>query len=402
MSSTTLPQSGTGSVLSKLPSLTGMRVIAALMVFFFHIGQLSPFRSTDTADTYSSVFGQGGWVGVGFFFILSGFVLTWSSRPSDTAPRFWRRRIAKVFPNHLVTSAAALIILVLAGQSVGGWKVFPALFLLQSWFPRIEISSAANSVSWSLSCELLFYLSFPLLIRVVDRIRPNRLWYWTGAVVAAILAVPLLARLMPAQPGLTFAPVSESEFWFVYVLPPVRTLDFLLGILLARIVRHGKWIRLDLGLSMVLVAAAYVCSAHVSWTFGLVAVTALPLGLMIAAAAQADLAGSWSPLRGRTMVWLGNVSFAFYLWHKMVLTEVRRWFGGPATAWGTPGALGYIALVSAITLLLSWALYSLVEEPAMHRWGKSGRARHAVHHHEARDRDGRPVTAPARETTPMP
>ncbi len=404
MSSTTPALEGTDPALSKLPSLTGMRVIAALMVFFFHIGQISPFRAADSTSTYSSLFGQGGWVGVGFFFVLSGFVLTWSSRASDTAPRFLRRRIAKVFPNHLVTSAAALLLLAATGQVLGGWKIFPAVFLVQSWFPQIEISSAANSVSWSLSCELLFYVSFPLLIRAVDRIERSRLWLWTGAVVAAIVAVPALAQLMPDQPGLSFAPVSESEFWFVYVLPSVRVLDFVLGILLARIVQHRKWIRLNLPSSMLLVVVAYACSALVPWTFGLVAVTALPLALMIAAAAEADITGAWSPLRSRTMVWLGNISFAFYLWHKLVLTEVRRLLGGPETAWDTPGALGYIALVFVITLLLSWALYQLVEEPAMRRWSRPRGERRTGRH--AGTADGLeahlPVPASGPAANPLP
>jgi peptidoglycan/LPS O-acetylase OafA/YrhL len=176
-----------------------MRVVAALMVFFFHLGQVPPFRSQMAADVYQNVFGQGGWVGVSFFFVLSGFVLTWSSRPTDTARRFWRRRVAKVFPNHLVTSVAAILLLVNAGQALGGWKVVPAIFLLQSWFPQIEISSAANSVSWSLSCELLFYLSFPLLIRLVDRARPSVV----TASGVGIRSAASLARAASASAGST-------------------------------------------------------------------------------------------------------------------------------------------------------------------------------------------------------
>jgi peptidoglycan/LPS O-acetylase OafA/YrhL len=45
--------------------------------------------------------------GVSFFFVLSGFVLTWSARPDDIATGFWRRRIARIYPVHLVTAGGA-------------------------------------------------------------------------------------------------------------------------------------------------------------------------------------------------------------------------------------------------------------------------------------------------------
>ena len=76
---------------SRLPSLTGMRFFAALMVFAFHAIVLNPFTSEGAQTVTNTVFGGGGFTGVTFFFILSGFVLTCAVRPRDSAPRFWRR-----------------------------------------------------------------------------------------------------------------------------------------------------------------------------------------------------------------------------------------------------------------------------------------------------------------------
>jgi peptidoglycan/LPS O-acetylase OafA/YrhL len=80
------------------------------------------------------------------------------------------------------------------------------------------------------------------------------------------------------------------------------------------------------------------------------------------------------------MVWLGNVSFAFYLWHKMILIEVRRQFGGPLTTWDTAAGLSYIALAGTLTMLVAWATYRYVEIPAMRRWStpRTPRARHTT------------------------
>src|SRR5688500_12797828 len=80
---------------SRLPSLTGARFIAAGLVFVFHATFAWPFASSGAQETSGLLFSQGGYTGVTFFFILSGFVLTWAVRPGDTTPRFWRRRFFK-------------------------------------------------------------------------------------------------------------------------------------------------------------------------------------------------------------------------------------------------------------------------------------------------------------------
>ncbi|WNI17265.1 acyltransferase family protein [Actinacidiphila sp. ITFR-21] len=148
-------------------------VIAALLVFLFHPLYEHPFADKGAAHVYNAIFGQGGWVGVGFFLVLSGFVLTWPARPTDTVGRFYRRRFLKVAPNHLVTYGAALVIFLVIGQTLGGWKTLPHLFLLHAWFPQFAIETSVNPVSWSLSVEALFSVSFPFLLRLVDRIRPG-------------------------------------------------------------------------------------------------------------------------------------------------------------------------------------------------------------------------------------
>src|SRR6185437_14997298 len=118
-------------------------------------------------------FGQGGWTGVSFFFILSGFVLTWSRNPKkDSTKAFWRRRFFKIYPNHLVTFIAAAFLLGLITKQVFNVRyAILNLLLLHSWFPQFPINNSFNDVTWSLSCEAFFYLCFPFLIRLIDRIR---------------------------------------------------------------------------------------------------------------------------------------------------------------------------------------------------------------------------------------
>lgn len=362
-------RSGDGRV-QRLPSLTGLRFIAALLVFVFHSMYEAPFADRSAQHAYALVAGQGGWAGVGFFFVLSGFVLTWSAREDDTVRRFWRRRVFKIVPNYLLTYAAAAILIVTAGASLGGWKVLPGIFMLQSWFPQLDVEASGNPVAWSMSCEALFYLSFPLLLLLVKRIRSNRLWLWALGICAVIGCVPLVSELLPTQPALFFAPASSWQYWFIYIFPPTRMLDFVLGILMARIVLSGKWIRLGFLPAAMLAVGAYVAAYHlVPWTYSLVAVTVLPMALLIAAGAAADVNGSWSPLRNRVAIWLGNVSFAFYLWHRLVIRYGHHAIGS-TRSWSTPEAIGMILAALAIALTLAGLTYAFVERPIMRRWSR--------------------------------
>ncbi|MFF3150535.1 acyltransferase family protein [Streptomyces sp. NPDC057927] len=92
-----------------LPSLTGLRWVAALLVFCLHTRNLGYFngQARHFADWG---FGAGS-TGVSFFFLLSGFVLGWSARSDDRPTAFWRRRFARLYPVHLVTACIAVFVM---------------------------------------------------------------------------------------------------------------------------------------------------------------------------------------------------------------------------------------------------------------------------------------------------
>ncbi len=374
---------------SRLPSLTGLRFIAALMVFGFH-GVLFAglFSSPAAVDTLGSVVGGGGWAGVSFFFVLSGFVLTWSARSTDTMRKFWRRRLFKIFPNHLVTAVVAFLLLISVTGAVADDTWLYNLLLIQAWFPDLTALYSGNVVSWSLSCELLFYLSFPLLYFAIRRIRPERLWAWAGVVVLAIFLVPTLATVLPeaqALAGGALMPINELtlwEQWFVASFPPVRMLEFVFGIFLGRIVITGQKIPVGLGGAAALAVAAYAITPLFPGPYRVAATMVVPLGLVIVAGARIDAANERSWLSSRFMVWLGEISFAFYMVHWLVLDYGHRLLG-QTTTWSTPVALAVLALLLGCAVLAAALLYTCVERPIMRRFANSRRT--------GRDRAAAPV-----------
>jgi peptidoglycan/LPS O-acetylase OafA/YrhL len=384
---------------SRLPSLTGIRFLAAFLVFICHVSLQKFFQSAATNNALIHVGLDFGWLGVEFFFILSGFVLTWSARPHDTPRRFWRRRLTKIYPNHFASWAVAIVLALVAGTAVTVPKMMPSLFLVHAWFPNNEVLSSINLPSWSLSCELLFYLSFPWLLHWVRKIPEERLWLSVGAVFAAIIALAVIATLaFPSTPHLSPFNMGFTQHWFVYQFPPARVLDFLLGIIMARIVITGRWIPMSLlAASMFLVAGCVVQHLLALTVYATTVPIVLPLALVIAAGAVGDVHGQASPFRAKTVIWLGEVSFALYMIHYLVLQFGHIALGGVHRTWAPTIVIGIALLLLGVSLAAAWLMYTFVEEPAMRHW-----SRPRIHPDQAATSRPPPVLEPREDTAPWP
>ncbi|MGY0071955.1 acyltransferase family protein (plasmid) [Streptomyces sp. QTS137] len=365
----------------RLPSLTALRFVAAFLVFVFHAHYLGIFSDTSVQEAYNFITSSAGGVGVSFFFVLSGFVLTWAVKPTDTMGKFWRRRFFKIFPSHAVVWLIIVAMLFASGTTTEVGPATANLFLVNAWVPDMNnLIFAVNGVTWSLSAEIAFYLLFPFLIPGINKIRANRLWYWAIAVSALALSVPLLSKAFlpgsPMFPG--YDQFSWPQMWFAYQFPLVRCLEFIVGILFARIVLSGRWVRLGLGPAALSVLAVYVGALWLPQLWSFAAPYSFPLGLLVAAAAADDLAGRGTLLARRPLVWLGEISYAFFLIHLNVLNSAQaafkgEWMGYGAfdrTSWSTPVAVLFLLGCLAVSIVLAWLLYRFVEMPVMRRWSR--------------------------------
>ena len=349
---------------STLRSLTGLRALAAGAVFLRHSGYL--FDHTSLRHVTLRLFVQGG-VGVSFFFVLSGFVLAWSWRPGLSA--FYRRRFARIYPAYLASTIAAAGLIWLIGGTVSTTAVVAVVLLVQSWSSSPSIFNALNSVSWSLSCEAFFYLLFPALILAAVRL----------PVVVRRLAFAAVAFDVIAIPTWVFGP----SVWLDYIFPPTRLLEFICGLLLALEVKSGRWPRVPLAVAWPIAIAGYLVAGEAGhWaTLGLTgaqgyaAVTIVPFVILIGAYATRDVAGEPSRMGSNVLVRLGEMSYAFYLVHYLVIQlfahYTRSWRPTLLEAIATAFALFIAALATAS------ALYFVVERPAERR------LRPALRRHEA-------------------
>ncbi|GAA4785317.1 acyltransferase [Streptomyces ziwulingensis] len=359
-----------------LPSLTGARFLAALLVFLYHstllsnpiapAGALTFVGDPGQAEDLAWFFGSCGYLGVSFFFVLSGFVLTWSHRPEDTAPHIWRRRLLKIFPNHLVTWALAMVLFAGAATPVASW--LPNLFLVHSFLSDPGTFSGVNPPAWSLCCELLFYLLFPLLIRPVRRIPERLLWAVAGAALVGIVVMDLVSTYLLADtPRVPQLPLSLPQMWFSYAFPPPRLFEFVFGMVLARLVMSGRVPRLHPLVVVALGVAGYAAALVLPAPFNFNLAAVVPIAAVICSLAAADLAGRRTLFAGRPAVWLGEISFAFYLVQGITLFYVRdRFLTGRHDL---PTAVLLEAAVLLLTLAAAYVLHRAVEQPVTRRFG---------------------------------
>jgi peptidoglycan/LPS O-acetylase OafA/YrhL len=363
---------------SRLPSLTGLRFVAICAVFASHAALFSSMR---TGKNYSALYPLGA-LGVSLFFILSGFVLTYSARQEDTARAFWRRRLVKVYPSHVVAWLAVMLFIWVGG----GPRVPPTsspplshdlsnLFLVHTlpvWHWSVD---GGNGVAWSLVCELVFYALFPLLHPLVRRIRGSSLVVAAAACAAAAWLVPLLCLNLGGVP--TGSPLGADltidQLGYAYFWPVSRLPEFVLGMLLARLATHRPRTRIGVVPSVVLLVAAMVAGRQVlPSVFLLTAVTVVPLALVIRAVAAADLNETRSPLRSRPAVFLGDISYAFYLLHYTVFMVLYHYL---PHSWPNT-----VLLVTAFLVghAVAWLQYAAVERPGMRRFAVSRARRGAA------------------------
>lgn len=293
-----------------LPSLTSLRWFAATAVFLRHVA-------------FGHHLSEQGATGVSFFFVLSGFVLAWAAGRPQGHWMFMKRRLTRIYPDYLVACLVAIPVLILVGRLHGLRRLVLALFpltLLQSWVPKAPVFYGGLGVTWSLSDEAFFYVMFPLLMAWLVRLGERRRSGPGVGVGAVAIALAVAAMAVPA-----IAPTGGRWFWFTYINPATRLIEFALGMCLALLLKEGRLIRIPMMPAVVLVLVAYVVAGHVPIWAMWVATTIVPFCVLITAAAQADLRGEtpWL-LRQRWMIVLGTWSFAFYLVHVLVIDIVHK------------------------------------------------------------------------------
>ncbi len=148
----------TSSPKKQLDALTSLRFFACAAIIFLHSAWF--FVDIDFMKNWQLD------EGVAFFFVLSGFILTYvypNLRGAENIKEFLVNRLGRMVPTHILLTFATLCVLPCSCATFG---IFIAnLFLIQSWIPRRDYYFGLNAPSWSICVEIFFSFAFVYLIR---------------------------------------------------------------------------------------------------------------------------------------------------------------------------------------------------------------------------------------------
>lgn len=351
-----------------LPALTSIRFLAAITVVVSHYSELGLLNLP--AQIFNFV--DGGRPAVSLFFVLSGFILTFTYRDQlaakGSAP-FYQARFARIYPVILLALALCVptTLYLLNGDDPSlllqwyalkssvylslGVSLICQLLLLNAWFPFAAINQPWNGPSDSVSCEAFFYLMFPLMLR---KMMSTRMAWLTLACIGFFLMQGLWIAFLQ-----TYLPASRSGF-LVVALPLTRLFEFVAGIyaaILFQQLREQGVNRHALGIKLVtwslIVLSVLALWRPVSPAFYLESplFAALILGLALMDRPVINL------LNQRALVRLGEASYSLYLIHVPIAYL--------AYIAGFRQSNGWIAMLFAV--LASLLIFRFYEEPMRKR-----------------------------------
>ena len=325
-------------------TLTSLRLIFALMVFGAHCYVIAPF--------FDVHFFKEGFVGVSFFFVLSGFIIAYNyqeklTEHTTTKRKFWIARIARVYPLHWLTLLLAALLggyVVYTGTADWCRHFLASLTLTQAYIPRPDYFFSFNSPSWSLCCEQLFYFCFPFLIPLARNSKRLFLFFLFCALLVVI--------------GMHFTPEEDIKgYW--YVNPITRFPDFIVGMLLFQVYRYLKDREISYRqgtiievLSIAIFAGFYLYATEIPKVYRYSCYYWLPVSLILLSFALQK--GSLSRLlNNRYLIIGGEISYSFYLIHLFVSLTYVEWQkqSGWQISWmvSVPVLLGIILLLSLLS-----------------------------------------------------
>lgn len=351
----------------RLHALTTLRFFAALHVVLFHMRVVGILPG---GPWWYQNFASIGFVGVNFFFVLSGFILVYTYEGPELGVRkFWWARFARIYPAYILSLIVAAPFFFFAVRHLDlpffAWSqrhlveaCVLTLALLQSWVPQAALTW--NSVCWSLSVEAFFYFVFPFFLLRTKKLAPKTLF--VCLIALWLVSLTFSFSYVHFHPdGIEKINSGETNLFWKNVLsfnPLVRLPEFLIGMLTCRLflARSGadKFATALVLAGLVGVVAVVLFSPQIPnpvLSAGLLspAFAAIIYGIAHQPKWTSFLAAPW-------LVLLGDASYSLYLLHSLVITRV---FDSVSRLPRSARVAGSLFAAIAISI----AAYLLVEQP---------------------------------------
>lgn len=302
-----------------------------------------------------------------FFLILSGALAGYAGYGREVVLNgksigtyLWKK-LRRLYPLYAATMVVCVLLSDLPGRVFGGglasslpelWQLGKNLLLIQSWFPEGYYS--INGVGWFLSTLMFLYLWTLPVLRLLNALKNRRYCLlWLGG---------FLGSVMFAIAAYCYATQHGDMEYLHYILPPARLGEYVCGMILGFGIREikprmqkqegKKWLFTLLeGAALVFWFVSlkrpgnYWMNRTVSWLIPNLALTEVFL---------AGMGGISDLFRRKPLVRLGDISFACFLIHNILIIRVQQYNEG---YFGTAGAMAAaFCLTLGVTVFLAFLL----------------------------------------------
>lgn len=294
--------------------------------------------------------------GVDLFFVISGFIMVYSTGGGTTvsAFEFLERRLIRIVPLYWLATGLAVVVLLLAPQLARQTVLtFPHVLASIAFFPALHPSAPTIYaplvyVGWTLNYEMLFYALFATGIGF-GRLSPGR--------VVAIASTPILTL---SAIGFIFFPRGLLGFYANPIM-----LEFVFGMCLALVLVNVPKSKFYTWLCVVALIALFALPAATDYD------RSLRYGLIASVVVGASIVAVWLPIRPLELI--GDASYSIYISHFFVLSAFaqlwRHMLGKPSSLMSLTSFYIAGAACSVFVGLLCWML---VEKPIT-AWRKASR-----------------------------
>jgi peptidoglycan/LPS O-acetylase OafA/YrhL len=320
---------------SRLSEIDALRGIAALLVVLFHLtSRYDTIYGHTSAPVISLSWGH---YGVNLFFMISGFVIFMSLDRTRTALDFVVSRLSRLFPTYwaaIIITTLVVAILGLPDRELSLRDTLANFSMIHNLFGVAHV----DGVYWTLEIEMIFYC-----------------WALIAFSVGWLSKVHLLVAILLSTRLVDFWCQRYFQFEFPALISHLLILKqiawFGAGIMIYRIVTGSATRRKDLVLLLGAIALTTIVEGYRLGAIMLVCATVL----YSAAVGRLPLNRPW-------LIWLGTVSYPWYLIHQNVGYAFIRHFG----SMNLPSNIA-IGLAGLISITLAYLLLVFVDRPAI-KW----------------------------------
>lgn len=325
------------SVVDRVPSLTGIRAVAALLVIATH----AAYTTGKYTHGYVGLLFARMEIGVPIFFVLSGYLLfgPWVKSIANGAdwPSLWRytwHRVRRIMPAYTVTVLAAFAIYQFrdAGPNPGhSWYgLFRNLTLTQIYSDAYMFSHIHQGLTqmWSLAVEVAFYAALPilawLLLVVLCRSRWQPWLLLGGLAVLTLISPAWMVLVHSADHGGGIALPDGARLWLPGYLAWFIG-GMVLTVLAVKGVRCYWFVSVPLAVVCYFIASTPVAGEATTSPSGLAQSVAKIFfymaiaTLIVAPPALGDQGWYERILASRALVWLGEISYEVFLVHLVIM-----------------------------------------------------------------------------------